>query len=202
MKTRHYCLAISLVVLALLRPVNAQPQPAATGNSDRYTRSDVMIPMRDGVHLHAQVWTPRAPAESLPFILTRSPYGFDRSGQASLDSVFKFLADEQYIFVFEDLRGRYQSEGEFVMLRPLRDRNDPKAIDETTDTYDTVEWLLHNSPNNNGRVGILGISYGGWTTVMAIIDPHPAVKAASEQASPADMYLGDDFHHNGAFRLS
>src|SRR5260370_12679644 len=88
------------------------------------------------------------------------------------------------------------------MLRTPRDRGDPKASDESTDTYDTIDWLLKQVPNNNGRVGILGISYGGWLTVMAMLDPHPAVKAVSPQASPADMFLGDDFHHNGAFRLS
>ena len=88
------------------------------------------------------------------------------------------------------------------MSRPPRDPNDPKAIDEGTDTYDTIDWLLKNVPNNNGRVGMLGISYPGWLTVMALLDPHPALKAASPQASPADMFLGDDFHHNGAFRLS
>ena len=88
------------------------------------------------------------------------------------------------------------------MMRPPRMKSDAKAIDESTDAYDTIQWLLKNVPNHNGRAGVLGISYGGWLTVMAMIDPHPALKAVSEQASPADMYLGDDFHHNGAFRLS
>jgi putative CocE/NonD family hydrolase len=112
------------------------------------------------------------------------------------------LARDGYIFVFQDIRGRYKSEGQFVMQRPLRDRRNPKSIDEGSDTYDTIEWLLHNVPGNNGRAGIFGISYGGWLTEMALAEPHPALKAASEQASPADMFLGDDFHHNGAFRLS
>ena len=108
-----------------------------------------------------------------------------------------------YIFVFQDIRGRFKSEGQFVMQRdPCATKTDPKAIDESTDTYDTIDWLLKNVPHNNGRVGMLGISYGGWLTTMALLDPHPALKAASEQASPADMFLGDDFHHNGAFRLS
>ena len=115
---------------------------------------------------------------------------------------YKELIREGYIFVFQDIRGRYKSEGKFVMMRPPRDQSDPKAIDEGTDTYDTIDWLLKHVSNNNGRVGILGISYGGWLTTMALLDPHPALKAASEQASPADMFLGDDFHHNGAFRLS
>jgi putative CocE/NonD family hydrolase len=112
------------------------------------------------------------------------------------------LADEGFIFVFQDIRGRYQSAGTFVMQRPLRDPSKPNSIDEGTDTYDTIEWLLHNVPNHNGRAGILGISYGGWLTAMALIEPHPALKAVSEQAGVADMFLGDDFHHNGAFRLS
>ncbi len=104
--------------------------------------------------------------------------------------------------MFQDIRGRYGSEGKFVMQRPVRDPKDRKAIDEGTDTYDTIDWLVKNVPHNNGRVGLLGISYGGWLTVMGMLDPHPALKAVSEQASPADMFLGDDFHHHGAFRLS
>ncbi len=112
------------------------------------------------------------------------------------------MISEGFIFVFQDIRGRYGSEGTFVMFRDPRDKSDPHAIDESSDTYDTIAWLVGHVPNNNGRVGILGISYGGWLTTMALLDPHPALKAASEQASPADQFLGDDFHHNGAFRLS
>jgi putative CocE/NonD family hydrolase len=107
-----------------------------------------------------------------------------------------------YIIVQQDIRGRFKSEGQFVMLRQPRDPKDKKAIDESTDTYDTIEWLLKNVPNNNGRVGIAGTSYGAWLSVMAMLEPHPALKAVVTQASPADMWLGDDFHHNGAFRLS
>jgi putative CocE/NonD family hydrolase len=116
--------------------------------------------------------------------------------------IYQELVAEGFIFVFQDIRGRYGSEGQFVMFRDPRDKNDPKAIDEGTDTNDTVQWLLKNVPYNNGKAGILGISYGGWLTTMALLDPDPAIKAASEQASPADQFLGDDFHHNGAFRLS
>jgi hypothetical protein len=112
------------------------------------------------------------------------------------------LTAEGYVFAFQDIRGRFTSEGQFVMQRQVRDKRDPKAIDESTDAYDSVDWLVRNVKNNNGRVGILGISYGGWLTTMALLEPHPALKAASQQASPADMFLGDDFHHNGAFRLS
>src|SRR5262249_8485459 len=103
--------------------------------------------------------------------------------------------------VFQAIGGRYKSEGRFVMSRLPRDRSGPKAVDESSDAYDTIEWLLKNVPNNNGRVGMLGISYGGWLTVMAMLDPHPALKAVSPQASPADMFLGGAFHHNRAFRL-
>jgi putative CocE/NonD family hydrolase len=119
-----------------------------------------------------------------------------------LQHYLKDLADDGYIFVFQDIRGRYKSEGQFVMLRLPRDKGDAKAIDEGTDTYDTIDWVLKNVQNHNGRVGMLGISYDGWLTVMAMLDPHPALKAVSPQAPPADMFLGDDFHHNGAFRLS
>ena len=115
--------------------------------------------------------------------------------------LYREMFADGYIFVMQDIRGRYLSEGKFVMGRAPRDRKDPKSIDEGTDTYDTIEWLLKNVPNNNGRAGEAGISYGGWLTAMSLIEPHPALKAVSEQATPADMFLGDDFHHNGAFRL-
>jgi putative CocE/NonD family hydrolase len=112
------------------------------------------------------------------------------------------MALEGYIFVSQDIRGRYKSEGTFEMQRLTRDKSKPGSIDESTDTYDAIEWLIKNFPGNNGKAGMMGISYVGWTTMMGTIDPHPALKAASEQATPSDMYLGDDFHHNGAFRLS
>jgi putative CocE/NonD family hydrolase len=168
-----------------------------------WDKLDVMIPARDGVKLHTLVFIPKNASEKLPFLIERSPYGFDNGrAEKTLASRYKQLADDGYIFVLQDIRGRYQSEGTFVMQRPVHDRSVANSIDEGTDTYDTIDWLLKNVPNNNGRAGLLGISYGGWLTAMALIEPHPALKAASEQASPADMYLGDDFHHNGAFRLS
>ncbi len=175
----------------------ARQEPSA------WDKTDVMIPARDGVKLHTLIFAPKNPTTKLPFLIERSPYGFDNGrAELALRTRYKQLADEGFIFVLQDIRGRYQSEGQFVMERPVRDRSDPKSIDEGTDTYDTIDWLLKNVPNNNGRAGMLGISYGGWLTAMALIEPHPALKAASEQASPADMFLGDDFHHNGAFRLS
>jgi uncharacterized protein len=168
-----------------------------------WDQTEIMIPARDGVKLHTLIFAPKNAKEKLPFVIERSPYGFVNGGaERALANRYKQLADEGFIFVFQDIRGRYQSEGTFVMERPVRDRGIPNSIDEGTDTYDTIDWLLKNVPNHNGRAGLLGISYGGWLTAMALIEPHPALKAASEQASPADMFLGDDFHHNGAFRLS
>jgi len=173
---------------------------AGAGQS-KYTRSDYMIAMRDGVKLHTQVFVPDG-LDHPPFLLIRTPYGIGNLDSDRLKASLPELSADGYIFVMQDIRGRFQSEGQFVMLRPPRDRKDPKAIDESTDTYDTIEWLLHNVPNNNGRVGMAGTSYPGWLTVMGMLDPHPALRAAVPQASPADMWVGDDFHHNGAFRLS
>jgi putative CocE/NonD family hydrolase len=112
------------------------------------------------------------------------------------------LSEDGYIIVRQDIRGRFKSEGQFVMLRQPRDPKNKNAIDESSDTYDTISWLLKNIPNNNGRAALAGTSYGAWLSVMGMLDPHPALKAIVQQASPADMWLGDDFHHNGAFRLS
>jgi len=161
-----------------------------------------MIAMRDGVRLNSVIFTPKIQNEPLPFLILRTPYGVSRNPAPDKVDYLKDLAADGYIFVLQDIRGRYKSEGMFEMQRFSRDRRDPKSIDESTDTYDTIDWLLKNVANNNARVGVLGISYGGWLTVMATLEPHPALKAVSEQATPADMFLGDDFHHNGAFRLS
>jgi uncharacterized protein len=169
---------------------------------DKYDRKEVMIEARDGIHLHTVIFTPKNQSEALPFLLCRTPYGVVDYPSPEKNIYIKDMADDGYIFVYQDIRGRYLSEGTFAMQRFTRDKKDPKAIDESTDTYDTFEWLLKNVSNNNGKAGMYGISYDGWTTVMGAIDPHPALKAVSEQATPADMYLGDDFHHNGAFRLS
>lgn len=165
-----------------------------------YERRSEKITMRDGVNLHTVIHTPKKQTEKLPFILIRTPYNAERPNP--LNTYLKDLAEEGYLFVFQDIRGRYQSDGTFDMIRAPRDKSNPQAIDESTDTYDTIEWLIKNVSQNNGRVGMLGISYDGWLTTMALIDPHPALKAGSPQAPVADMFLGDDFHHNGAFRLS
>lgn len=167
-----------------------------------YSRQEAIIPMRDGIKLFTVIFTPKGVKEALPIIFLRTPYGVKIKPSPDKVQYISDMAKEGYIFVFQDIRGRFQSEGTFVMQRPMRDKKIPGSIDESTDTYDAIDWLLKKIPNNNGKVGMLGISYDGWTTMMGTIDPHPALKAASEQATPSDMYIGDDFHHNGAFRLS
>lgn len=188
--------AIAITAVALTARQPAAPDPAAA-----FTVRDEMIPMRDGVKLFTKIFTPKNQTGPLPFVFRRTPYGIDGAA-GSFTRYYKALADEGYIFVFQDIRGKFRSEGEFVMQRPARAPGDTKSLDEGTDTYDTIEWLLTHVPQHNGRVGMLGVSYDGWTTIMGAIEPHPALKAISPQASPADMWLGDDFHHNGAFRLS
>jgi putative CocE/NonD family hydrolase len=200
-KTGRVFLALTFsAALAFAVACAAKGQPSTP--SPDFSVARAMIPMRDGVKLFTIVFTPKNASSPLPFLLMRTPYGAPDSPRPLLSEPYQELVEEGYIFVFQDIRGRYRSEGRFVMQRPPRERSDPAAIDESTDAYDTVDWLLRNVPGNNGRAGLMGISYGGWLTAMAMIDPHPAVKAVSPQASPADMYLGDDFHHNGAFRLS
>jgi len=200
-------LVVGLVAapLAAQTPVTTPPPAAAPAaprnNVERYERTVTLIPMRDGVRLYTEIYAPKERTGTVPFMMKRTPYGVE-GGIGQLNGSYRELADDGYIFVFQDIRGRYKSEGQFVMQRPVRDRKDRKAIDEASDAYDTIAWLLKNVPGHNGRVGMLGVSYDGWTTAMALTDPHPALRATSPQASPADMWLGDDFHHNGAFRLS
>jgi len=167
-----------------------------------YVRTEAMIPMRDGVRLYTEIDAPKNPGAPLPILLLRTPYGLGDIKPDQLATLLSELSSDGYIIVRQDIRGRFKSEGEFVMLRQPRDPKDKKSIDESTDTYDSIAWLLTNAPNNNGKVGMAGTSYGAWLSVMGMLDPHPALKAVVQQASPADMWLGDDFHHNGAFRLS
>ena len=159
-----------------------------------------MVPMRDGVKLYTQIYTPTRATEPVPILFLRTPYGIGDLTSEQLVAALSELTD--YVIVRQDIRGRFKSDGQFVMLRQPRDPSDKKAIDEGTDTYDTIDWLLKNVSNHNGRVGMVGTSYGAWLSVMGMLDPHPALKAIVQQASPADMWIGDDFHHNGAFRLS
>ncbi len=170
-----------------------------------YSRQEVMIPMRDGVKLHAIILRPANTQVELPFLIQRTPYGVDEATSDSINAYYTELARSGYIFVMEDIRGRYESQGKFVMMRPIADHHDPashdsKYVDESTDTYDTVAWLLKNVPHNNGSVGVVGVSYPGFLAAEAGIDPHPAVKAISPQAPMTDVWIGDDFFHNGAFR--
>ncbi len=167
-----------------------------------YVRTEAMIPMRDGVALHAVILKPSDIAVPLPFLLERTPYGAGRYDRAMAFAARPELARSGYIFVIEDIRGRYKSQGNFIMMRPLVNHQNATAIDESTDTYDTVVWLLKNVSGNNGRVGVVGTSYDGFLSMMAGIDPHPAVKAISPQAPMIDVWIGDDFFHNGAFRQS
>jgi uncharacterized protein len=198
---KHGAVVAALLCLPLLAVAQQAP---AVDYSTTFDKVDVMIAARDGVMLHTEIYAPKNATEPLPIVLERTPYGLidDEKGYSRKIKRYAEMIPDGYIFVFQDIRGRYGSEGTFVMQRPVRDPKNAKAVDEGTDTYDTIDWLVKNVPRNNGRVGLLGISYGGWLTVMGMLEPHPALKAVSEQASPADMFLGDDFHHNGAFRLS
>jgi putative CocE/NonD family hydrolase len=191
-----FCLIVSLLVVT----ATAWTQ---TEQGQQFNYQEVMVPMRDGVKLQTAIFVPKNTKEPLPFLLVRTPYGVPENENRLVKSGnYDELIADGYIFVWQNLRGRFKSEGAFVMQRPPRDKSKPNSIDEGTDAYDTIDWLIKNIPNNNRRAGIFGISYSGWTTVMALLEPHPALKAASEQATAADMFLGDDFHHNGAFRLS
>jgi putative CocE/NonD family hydrolase len=183
--------------------LHAQQQPQTFPDPPAgFEKLEQMIPMRDGARLYTTIYVPAPAPVPMPFIFHRTPYGVSGWGYRAIARNLKPLAADGYIFVFQDIRGRYKSEGQFVMQRPLREPGNPKAIDEGTDAYDTIEWLVKNVPNNNGRVGMMGGSYDAWLAVMATIEPHPALRAVCEQATPADMFLGDDFYHNGAFRLS
>ncbi len=193
-----------LLALSLLqRSLPAQAGPTVVPDSN-YTFAESMVTMRDGVKLHTTYFIPKKQSAPLPILFSRTPYGVPGPGFWP-SRAYAELHAEGFIFAFQDIRGRYGSEGTFVMQRPPRpiDAGGGKAIDESTDAYDSIDWMVKGGvPNNNGRIGMFGVSYPGWTTAMAMLDPHPALKAVSPQASPADMFLGDDFHHNGAFRLA
>ncbi len=167
-----------------------------------YRRTEAMIPMRDGVKLHTVILKPADIRLPLPFLIVRTPYGVDTTNRNLFYAWDAELARDGYILVAQDIRGRYKSEGEFIMSRPMADHRNPKATDESTDAYDIVAWLLANVSGNNGRAGFIGTSYPGFLAMAAGIDPHPAVKAVSPQAPMIDAWMGDDFFHNGAFRQS
>lgn len=186
------------------------PRPNAAQENKRpdlaelFDKREVMIPVRDGVKLHTEIYTPKNAKEPLPFLMDRTPYGVSAANKGMSNELYRYqnLWADGYIFVFQDIRGRYGSEGKFEMLHTSPAAGDPKGVTESTDTYDTIEWLLKNVSNNNGRVGMDGISYPGYLVTMGMVNPHPALKAVSEQACMGDTWLGDDFFHNGAFRLS
>ena len=170
-----------------------------------YTKREVMIPMRDGVKLFTQIYEPNDRSRQYPIMLFRTPYGIrfygEKLNRLTLGPSPLFTRSG-YIFAYQDVRGKFRSEGDFEVMRPVYHKLDgADRVDESTDNYDTIQWLLNDLDNDNGKVGQWGISYPGFQTIMGMIDAHPALVAASPQASPSDMFIGDDFHHNGAFRL-
>ncbi len=170
---------------------------------ETYDKKEVYIPMRDGKKLFTSIYTPKDSSEPSPILLWRTPYNSENSEESysgRLLSMTHFL-NEGYTIVYQDNRGRFMSEGEFVDVRPYIPNKKDNEIDENSDTYDTIEWLINNVDNNNGKVGILGISYPGFYSTMALPDAHPALKASSPQAPVTDWFIGDDWHHNGAFLL-
>ena len=171
---------------------------------ERYTKADFLIPMRDGTRLYTVVFSPKDTSRTYPVLMQRTPYSvYYGSDQfpGGLGPSRRFM-EEGFIFVYQDVRGTYMSEGEYANVRPLlTGKAAPKDFDESTDTYDTIEWLIKSVPNNNGRVGMWGISYPGFYAAAGAVRAHPALKAVSPQAPIADWFLGDDIHHNGAFFL-
>jgi putative CocE/NonD family hydrolase len=210
MKLRTWISAITLALApAAIAAQSEIPKSFSPVTQDfDHERREVEIPMRDGVKLHTVIVIPKSGAGPRPIILTRTPYGADQpTSQASSPfAAMKLpLADEPllqagYIRVYQDVRGRYGSEGDYVMTLPVRGPLNRGKVDHTTDTYDTIAWLVKNVRGNNGRVGITGVSYPGWLTLMGIIDPHPALKAAVPMYPMVDGWIGDDFYHNGALR--
>jgi len=158
--------------------------------------------MRDGVKLYTIVYSPVDISETHPILITRTPYSCGPYGKNKFKNLSSHLVDDKYIFVYQDVRGKYMSQGEYVNVRPYIPNKSRNEIDESSDTYDTIDWLIKNIVNNNGNVGVYGISYPGFYSAMSLNDSHPALKAVSPQAPIADWFVGDDMHHNGAFTLS
>ena len=188
-------------------PATLEPPPAADFD---YIRREGMIPMRDGVKLHTVILVPKG-AQGSPILLTRTPYDANalttHASSAHLgptlegyDNATEVIVEGGYIRVIQDVRGKYGSEGDYVMNRPLHGPQNPTPVDHSTDTYDTIDWLVKNIPESNGKVGILGISYDGFLTLMALVNPHPALKVAVPMNPMVDGWMGDDWFHYGAFR--
>jgi putative CocE/NonD family hydrolase len=172
---------------------------------NNYTKKEVYIPMRDGVKLFTSIYLPKNVSEKHPILLTRTPYSCAPYGEdkfaAFWSSPRSYFMKEHYIYVQQDVRGRWMSEGVFEDVRPYNPNKKGTETDEASDTYDTIDWLVKNLTNNNGNVGVFGISYPGFYSTMAALSNHPALKAVSPQAPVTEWFLGDDFHHNGAFML-
>ena len=198
---REFDQRLRLIIYACLLAVfatsiHAQEVPAAP-----FKFQEVMVPVRDGVHLQTVILTPVDQKGPLPILFRRTPYGVPAAAPPRMPPPIKELAADGYIFVIQNLRGRFKSEGVFKLSSAV-DLKDPKDTSETTDAYDSIEWLVKNIPENNGKVGMYGVSYDGLTTAMTLLHPHPALKAISEQASPADQWMNDDDHRYGALRES
>jgi len=198
-----------LVLLSSIATRTHAAEPVADTNAvwlaEHYTKYEYRIPMRDGVRLFTRVYVPKDDSQAWPIIITRTPYALKPYGSENYNDPagsFRSLAKDKFILVTQDVRGRYGSEGVYMHVRPFNPNKGPKDADESSDAYDTIDWLVKNVPNNNGKVGMFGISYPGFYTAMGMIDSHPALKAASPQAPISDWFMGDDIHHNGAFFLS
>ena len=201
-------LGLVLLVLASGRVQAAEEKPtdaSAAWLAEHYTKYEHRIPMRDGVRLFTRVYVPKDDSQVWPILLLRTPYALKPYGADNYtdpSGSFETLAKDRFILVTQDVRGRFGSEGQYVHVRPFQSDKGPKDVDESSDTWDTVDWLVKNVPGNNGNVGLVGISYPGFYASMGMIDSHPALKAASPQAPIADWFIGDDVHHNGAFFLA
>jgi putative CocE/NonD family hydrolase len=200
-------LTVPAALTVALAQTRTRPEPDAAKVAEvkaAYTKFEYRIPMRDGVELHTTVYVPKDDSQTYPFLMVRTPYscapyGVDRyPASVGPNALFQ---KSGYIFVTQDVRGRWMSGGTFENMRPINPKKGPKDTDESTDTFDTIEWLLKNVPGHNGKVGQWGISYPGFYTVCGMIDAHPALKASSPQAPVTDWFVGDDWHHNGALFL-
>ncbi len=199
-----WILTVSLIISAA-HAADALADTNAVWLAEHYTKYEYRVPMRDGVRLFTRVYIPKDDSQPWPIIVTRTPYALKPYGSENYNDPvgsFRTLAKDKFILVTQDVRGRYGSEGVFMHVRPFNPNKGSKEFDESSDAYDTVDWLVKNVPNNNGNVGLFGISYPGFYTAMGMIDSHPALKAASPQAPISDWFMGDDLHHNGAFFLS
>ena len=194
---RRILIPVVLPIVLVLSAVAQQPAPAPAANPP-FTLQEVMIPVRDGVHLQTVILTPVDQKAPLPILFRRTPYGVPERSPQNIPASWKELAQDGYIFVIQNLRGRFKSEGKFS----LAGDSSAREPNETTDAYDSIEWLVQNVPNNNGKVGMFGVSYDGLTTGLTLLGPHPALKAISEQASPVDQWMNDDMHRYGALRES